>query len=68
VAAVFVEHQEGEPFTHVLEGTLLMELPGHDAVVLHEGDTVLRSQPPGTLTNPTGAPARIICAATPPLR
>lgn len=59
---------DGETFVHLVEGVVLLELPGHDPVVLHEGDTAyFRPFPHApSYTNLGGGRARMVAAVCPP--
>lgn len=62
-----LEPHNGETFIHILEGTLLLELDGHDPVALHEGDSAyFKPNPAPVLTNLGDKPVRLIGAVTPP--
>jgi transcriptional regulator with XRE-family HTH domain len=62
-----LEPHDGEVFAHMLTGSLLFELEGHDPFVLGEGSSVYwpgRTQP--RITNFSAKPAVMLSVVTPP--
>lgn len=58
---------EGEEFTYVLEGTVLLEVGEHERYTLTPGDTIyFESTAPHRYTNTDQVPARMLVVMSPP--
>jgi transcriptional regulator with XRE-family HTH domain len=57
----------GEEWIHILEGTMALDVEGHERVVLEAGDSAyFASERPHSLTNLGDAPACLVAAVSPP--